>query len=232
MPGGLIGVKIGREFADTQREPGWTGTGKPMPETPARSSSRRSNAIAVALVASAAVISWFGLSGGSGGPQPPASLVTVAKADAPEPDAIRRISEAGLPTRIVVESASVDTPIAEVGVTVSDGKARWETAWKAAGHHIDSALPGQPGNMVITGHVSVADRGNVAVFKELDRVEPGDTVEVYSGDQVYRYAVSKVVVVPPSAIKLLRSNSESTVTLITCTHDLKNRLVVIGTLQG
>lgn len=201
-------------------------------EPPRRNSSLRSNALAAAFVLGAGLIAWFGLTGGSSPAQPPAALVTVAKAQAPDPLQARRISSSGLPTRIVVPSASVDAPIAEVGVTVSEGKASWETAWKAAGHHIDSALPGQPGNMVITGHVSVADRSNLAVFKQLDKVAEGDTVEVYSGDQVFRYSVSKVMVVPPSAVKLLRSSTESTVTLITCTHDLKNRLVVVGTLQG
>ncbi len=201
-------------------------------ESRPRHSPLRSNLMAGAFVLAAGAIAWFGLSSGGAPVQQPPSLVTVAKADAPESARLRTLSSSGLPTRIVVPSASVDAPIAEVGVTVTDGKASWETAWKAAGHHIDSALPGQPGNMVITGHVSVADRSNLAVFKQLDRVTEGDTVEVYSGDQVYRYSVSKVVVVPPSAVKLLRSSTESTVTLVTCTHDLKNRLVVIGTLQG
>ena len=189
------------------------------------------NLVAGAFVAAAGLIAWFGMAGTTPPAHPPAEIVTIAKADGPDP-VVRRVSSGGLPTRIVVPSASVDAPIDEVGVTVIEGRASWETAWKAAGHHIDSALPGQPGNMVITGHVSVADRNNLAVFKQLDRVSEGDTVEVYSGDQVYRYAVSKVMVVPPSAVKLLRSNSGSTVTLITCTRDLKNRLVVVGTLQS
>ncbi|MFN8619007.1 MAG: sortase [Dehalococcoidia bacterium] len=203
-------------------------TQKPQP----RQSSARSNAIAAAFVLGAAAVAWFGLTGGAPAPHQASPSVTVAKAAAPGPANLRSLSASGLPTRIVVPSAAVDAPIAEVGVTVSDGKATWETAWKAAGHHIDSALPGQPGNMVITGHVSVADRSNLAVFKQLDKVAEGDTVEVYSGDQIYRYSVSKVMVVPPSAVKLLRSSSESTVTLVTCTRDLKNRLVVVGTLQG
>ncbi len=202
-------------------------------ETRPKRNAMRSNLVAGAFVLGAAAIAWFGLAGDRTPGHEPGSIVTVAKAEAaPDAAQVRRLSSSGLPTRIVVPSASVDASIAEVGVTVADGKASWETAWKAAGHHIDSALPGQPGNMVITGHVSVADHSNLAVFKQLDKVAEGDTVEVYSGDQVYRYAVSKVMVVPPSAVKLLRSSTESTVTLITCTHDLKNRLVVVGTLQS
>jgi LPXTG-site transpeptidase (sortase) family protein len=84
--------------------------------------------------------------------------------------------------------------------------------------------------MVLTGHVSVADPRNLAVFSALDSVEPGDVVEVYSGSDVFRYRVSAKIVVPASAVKVLRSDHRSTVTLITCTRDLKNRLVVTGTL--
>jgi LPXTG-site transpeptidase (sortase) family protein len=86
--------------------------------------------------------------------------------------------------------------------------------------------------MVITGHVSVADRANVAVFQNLETVAEGDLVEVFSGEQRYTYQVDRVLVVPPSAVKLLRSDATSTVTLITCTRDLKNRLVVIGKLTS
>jgi sortase (surface protein transpeptidase) len=38
------------------------------------------------------------------------------------------------------------------------------------------------------------------------------------------------MVVPPDAVHLLRSDSGAAVTLITCTRDLRNRLVVVGTL--
>jgi LPXTG-site transpeptidase (sortase) family protein len=140
------------------------------------------------------------------------------------------ISRGGLPTRIVIPAANVDAPIAEVGVVLNDGIPVWETAWRAAGHHIGSALPGQPGNMVITGHVSVADRRNLAAFSELDTVVPGDSIEVYSGAARYVYTVERVLVVPPDAVHLLRSDSIAAVTLITCTRDLKDRLVVVGTL--
>jgi LPXTG-site transpeptidase (sortase) family protein len=192
-----------------------------------------STLVAGGFVFAAAVIAWFGLSGSASSPaeQP---IVTSAGNERPARPvaAVAGVSTGGLPTRIVVPAAGVDASIAEVGVTVQSGKAAWETAWRAAGHHLDSAMPGQPGNMVITGHVSVADRSNLAVFRDLEGVAAGDVVEVFSGDQRYTYQVDRVLVVPPGAVKLLRSDSTSTVTLITCTKDLKNRLVVIGTLTA
>ena len=82
----------------------------------------------------------------------------------------------------------------------------------------------------VTLNTNATDRNNLAVFSQLDNVGKGDIVEVYSGDKLYRYNVSSVRVVQPDAVKLLRSDSAATVTLITCTADLKHRLVVVGTL--
>lgn len=193
----------------------------------------RSASLAALFVAGVGAIAWFGTAG-PGNPGPPRSsqtqTIAAAQPGVLAEEATRRVSQGGLPTRIVIGRAGIDTSIAEVGVIEVDGRPAWETAWRAAGHHLDSALPGQPGNMVISGHVSVADRSNVAVFRTLDTLIVGDVIEVYSGDTVFKYAVSRVSVVPPATVRLLRSDQDSLVTLVTCTRDLKNRLVVVGKL--
>ena len=190
-----------------------------------------SNGVAAMIVVAVAVVAWYvtGVTGGAQATNRPTETLAV-QASAVDSRAIGSLFIGGLPTRVVVAKAGIDALISEVGVVQEGGRAVWETAWRSVGHHIDSSMPGQPGNMVLTGHVSVADRGNLAVFSRLDSVQPGDVVEVFSGDQVYRYAVSKVSVVASSAINLLRSTESSTVTLITCTRDLKSRLVVVATL--
>jgi sortase A len=196
----------------------------------------RSTIVAIAMVAAAGLVTWFGTAprGTATAPMDDSPIVMAAAPTAT--DAVGDITAppqplAGtLPTRIVVTKAGIDAPIDEVGVVKDQGTWVWQTAWQAAGHHLDSARPGQPGNMVITGHVSVADSRNLAAFKTLDKVAVGDEVDVYSGAQVFRYQVDKVDVVAPTNVKILRSDHRSTVTMITCTHDLKNRLVVTGTL--
>jgi LPXTG-site transpeptidase (sortase) family protein len=95
---------------------------------------------------------------------------------------------------------------------------------------MDSALPGQPGNLVLSGHVSVADPRNLAVFSTLEEAAQGDVVQVFSGRDVHTYVVANVAVVSPDAVWFLRSDHTATVTLITCTRDLKNRVVVVGKL--
>lgn len=191
-----------------------------------------STVIAAAMVLAAGAIAWFG--GPPGGSSAPVAMPTVTLPGQPRDDGTttvyRSVSQGGLPTRIVVASAGIDAPVVEVGVVVEDGEARWETAWHAAGHHMDSAMPGQPGNMVISGHVSVANPRNAAVFATLERVREGDVIEVYAGAAVYRYVVERIDVVDPDATEVLRSDSRATVTLITCTRDLRHRLVVTGSL--
>ncbi|MEO9254343.1 MAG: sortase [Tepidiformaceae bacterium] len=188
--------------------------------------------LAVAFVLAAGAVAWQG-SGmpGNGAHGPAGPTETVAGRAFAAPTALaQNLPIGGLPTRLVVSNLGIDAPIAEVGVISNGTRPVWEVAWQSVGHNFDSSLPGQPGNMVLTGHVSVADPSNKAWFTKLDKLNLGDDVEVYSGDKVYQYTVSKVSVVAPDAVKVLRSDVGATVTLITCTHDLKNRLVVVATL--
>jgi LPXTG-site transpeptidase (sortase) family protein len=194
-------------------------------------SKHRSSILAGAFVLSAAAVAWYGF--GNGGHTAPAGpQLTMAGAPAATADdaAPGPLSLGGLPTRLVAAAASIDAPNAEVGIVGTGNGPAWETAWHSVGHNLDSALPGQPGNVVLTGHVSVADPANAAYFARLDKLVPGDVVDLYSGDTVFHYRVTKLTVVPPTAVNVVRSDGGSTLTLITCTHDLKNRLVVTGTL--
>jgi sortase A len=185
------------------------------------------------MVAAAGGIAWYGIGmNGAGQPASPAQAATIAPAVPAGSTAVAgpRLAAGSLPTRIVIASAGIDVAVTEVGVVEQGGQATWETEWRAAGHHLDSARPGQPGNMVITGHVSVADHSNLAVFHSLNLSKAGDIVEVHSGSDVYRYAITNVFVTDPAATSILRSDHRAIVTLITCTPDLKHRLVVQGTL--
>ena len=170
-----------------------------------------SNWVAAMFVVVVALLAWYGTgvtNGAEATNRPTETLAVQARPNERQPNGSLFIG--GLPTRVVVAAAGIDALISEVAVAQEGGRAVWETAWRSVGHHIDSSMPGQPGNMVPTGHVSVADRGNLAVVSRLDSVRPGDVVEVFSGDAVYRHAVGKVSVVAPTAVKILRSNEAST----------------------
>jgi LPXTG-site transpeptidase (sortase) family protein len=197
-------------------------------------SSYRSTFLAVGLVAAAGTIAWFGYrpSGPGGAAEEVAGETVTLEAPAmAAASADGATSErSGLPTRVRVETAGIDTAVQEVGVVRSSGRATWETAWRAAGHHINSSIPGNPGNVVLSGHVSVVSAANTPVFANLDAVRIGDIVEVFSGAVVHRYQVTEKREVAPDAIDVLAADHRSLVTLITCTRDLERRLVVVGEL--
>ena len=60
----------------------------------------------------------------------------------------------------------------------------------------------------------------------------GETIEVFRGDQVFRYEVIELRLVPADAIEVMQAAGGATVTLITCSLDdnYKDRFVVIGKL--
>ncbi|MDZ7729070.1 MAG: sortase [Dehalococcoidia bacterium] len=203
--------------------------------------SSRSNMLSIAMVAAAGVITFYGLSTSGASGQPEGSSAAAGAPDLVIPPAADRVLPAlgpeavsnarpGLPTRVVVPSADISAPIRGVGIVVEDGAAQWETSDRAVGHHLDSALPGGPGNVVLTGHVSVASDEAIPYFETLRQARVGDIVEVHSGSAVFRYRIEDLQRVSPETTSVLRSDHRSRVTLITCTPDLRDRLIVVGSL--
>jgi sortase A len=109
-----------------------------------------------------------------------------------------RAEGAGLPTRLVIPSISVDSPVVGVSLVtqVQRGKtvSTWQVARNAVGFHDSSALPGTLGNTVLSGHNNEWGR----VFRNLVNVKRGDEIQVFVGDRVLRYAVEDKVLVRQS----------------------------------
>jgi len=83
------------------------------------------------------------------------------------------------------------------------------TLRRAAGHVPSTALPGEPGNLVILGHRDTFFRG-------LRDLEYGDTLEVSTARGHFTYAIESIQVVDPNGITLTAPASEAVATLITC----------------
>lgn len=100
-------------------------------------------------------------------------------------------------TRLMLPTIELETPIVELGWHPARNDAgqifsEWDVADNAAGWHINSALPGQGGNVVLSGHNNI--RG--AVFRELDRLKKGDEAIIWYGSRKYTYTVERVMIVP------------------------------------
>jgi sortase A len=79
----------------------------------------------------------------------------------------------------------------------------------AVGHLAETALPGQPGNVVLAGHRDT-------FFRPLKGVQVGDLITLDTRGGAFTYRVASTAVVPPSDLQVLRPTARHTLTLITC----------------
>lgn len=94
----------------------------------------------------------------------------------------------------------------------------------SAGHFSESALPGE-GNFAIAGHSS---REYVCLFNDLHEAVIGDLIVVTTRDYIHTYLVSEILTVEPEQVEYLRQTNESVLTIITCTNDGRERLMIRG----
>ena len=107
----------------------------------------------------------------------------------------------------------------------------WAALQLGVGHHIGSANPGERGNMVFSAHNDVYGE----IFRDLDKLQPGDTITVNTISKEFTYLVQNRQLVAPTDVWVMdppRDGSKQ-LTLISCYPyrvDTK-RIVVFATLQ-
>lgn len=125
--------------------------------------------------------------------------------------------------RIQVEAIGVDSAIYQ-------GMYDWDVLKKGVAQHIGSAAPGQAGNMILAGHNDVYGE----VFRDLDRLSPGDEIVVSSERQTYVYVVRETVIVEPTDVSVMAPTDFPSLTLISCYPYRVNtkRIVILADLAG
>lgn len=100
--------------------------------------------------------------------------------------------------------------IARIGLSsmVVEGTDR-STLRRAAGHVLNTALPGQSGNIGIAGHRDT-------FFRALRNVVQDDVVTFTTTRGEFRYRVVSTRVVAPEEVSVLRPTTEEVLTLVTC----------------
>jgi len=151
----------------------------------------------------------------------------------------------GEPNRLVIPAIELDTAIVDVGWEVvergSQRTTEWQTADNAAGRHINSALPGEPGNVVLSGHHNTKGE----VFRRISQQELaiGDMVYLYD-DQGRRFDYQVTEITEPllevgasqaqrqANAGYIQPTSDARVTLVTCWPYWTNthRIVAVATL--
>ncbi len=108
------------------------------------------------------------------------------------------------------------------------------------GHLPGSALPGEVGNVFITGHSSLPEffrpDNFKAIFTNLIKIQKGDKIQVSAGGQNFTYIVQGLKIVNPSATWVINppDNTGRYLTLMTCVPPgfFWNRLIVLTRLQS
>ncbi len=124
--------------------------------------------------------------------------------------------------RILIPAVGVDWVIVE-GVSLDD-------LAQGPGHMPGTALPGQPGNAVISGHRTT----HGAPFYSLDLLRPGDEITIETLIGAHIYEVVEIRIVAPSDVWVTGPADGAWLTLTTC-HPISRsieRLIVFARLVG
>jgi sortase A len=124
--------------------------------------------------------------------------------------------------RIQIPAINVDAPVVQ-----GDG---WEQLKKGVGQHIGTADPGKEGNVVLSAHNDIFGE----IFRELDKLKPGDEITMFTNQRSYTYIVVDSKVVEPTTVEVMSQTKQPTVTLISCYPYLVDdqRIVIIAQLQA
>jgi len=124
--------------------------------------------------------------------------------------------------RIQIPSIRVDAPVVQ-----GDG---WEQLKKGVGQHAGTPNPGQKGNVVLSAHNDIFGE----IFRDLDKLNKGDQIIVFTNQRSYTYVVSQVKIVEPTSVEAMEQTSQSLLTLVSCYPYMVDdqRIVVVAQLQA
>jgi sortase A len=136
----------------------------------------------------------------------------VSKMPIPDPPKVTATS-AGTTTPMpapVIGSwvARLDAPSVRLSATVLEGSDDGTLA-RGAGHIEGTPLPGPAGNVGIAGHRDTT-------FRAVRDLRIGDPLELTTADRIYRYLITKTLIVAPEDVYVLDPADRPMLTLVTC----------------
>lgn len=123
--------------------------------------------------------------------------------------------------RIQIPAINVDAP-----VVMGDGE---EQLKQGVGQYLLSPNPGQNGNIVLSAHNDIYGQ----IFRDLDKLQPGDEIILFTSAQAFVYIVQGTQIVEPTQVEVMADTPEPIVTLISCYPYLvdTHRIAVTAHLQ-
>ncbi len=166
---------------------------------------------------------------------PPTATVIPTTTPEPSPQAVLSGTAPEFPaTRLVIPTLEIDVPveIAPIRNGIWDVSGLQQTV----GHLQGTSSPGETGNVVLAGHITLPPDGRRGPFYRLGGLQPGDMVEVYRGNRRFVYEIDGATVVSPTDVQVTYPTRSPRLTLITCQSydktlaEYTERLVVFGHL--
>lgn len=126
---------------------------------------------------------------------------------------------------------SVEISIAKINISApmlwsksADENSQLEDLKSGVAHFPKTAAPGQPGNMIVSGHSSnyVWVKGDYNyIFKDLNNLEKGDVITIKTIQQngrviIFHYSVADKFVATPDDHRIFENTQDPTLTLSTC----------------
>lgn len=133
-----------------------------------------------------------------------------------------------IPTPAPEQAVRIQIPAINVDAPVVQGDS-WEQLKKGVAQHLETADPGQIGNLVLSAHDDIYGE----IFRHLDQLQRGDDVIIYTATRSFTYVIANVQVVAPTDVEVMANTPDPTVTLISCYPYMvdNQRIVVRANLQ-
>lgn len=129
------------------------------------------------------------------------------------------------PIRVIAPAIDLDAAVVPMSWELIDDEGAMVSQWivpaDAAGWHVNSAMPGQGDNVVLSGHHNIEGK----VFRYVVDLEPGDTITLDSGEATYEYFVSEKYILKEAGMPLrvrqknaqwIMPTGDERLTLVTC----------------
>ena len=141
---------------------------------------------------------------------------------------VQSLANIPIPTSSPEQTIRIQIPAIKVDAPVVQGDG-WDQLRKGVGQNIGSANPGKNGNVVLSAHNDVFGE----IFRDLDKLQTGDQVILFTTTRQYTYTVQKSLVVEPTFVEVMKETADPVVTLISCYPYMVNnqRIVIQATLQ-
>ncbi len=142
---------------------------------------------------------------------------------------VQSLSNIPIPTPSSQQAIRIQIPAINVDAPVVQGDS-WEQLKKGVAQHIGTPNPGERGNIVLSGHNDVFGE----VFRDLDKLSPGDVVRLFTSSRQYTYIITGTQLVAPTAVEVMAPTPDFRITLISCHPYLVDvhRIIVSAILQN